>query len=160
MTAHGVSIQDCWAVIDRPYSRSLYGLLLLLLFGCQPRVNPNPTFSTDIAPIIFKNCSPCHRPGEVGPFPLLTYEDVLKKAKTVAAVTQSRYMPPWPADPSYSRFAGERVLSEADIQLIKSWVEHGSPAGDPAKLPPQPQFNATSKPGAPDLVVKMLEPIR
>src|SRR5204862_4558936 len=98
----------------------------VLMGGCS-----RPTFTADIAPIVFKNCAPCHRPGEAGPVPLLTYEDVLKKAKTVAAVTQSRYMPPWPADPSYSRFAGERVLSEADIQLIKSWVEHGSPAGDP-----------------------------
>ena len=160
MTAHGVSIQDCWAVIDRPYSRSLYGLLLLLLFGCQPRVNPNPTFSTDIAPIIFKNCSPCHRPGEVGPFPLLSYEDVLKKAKTIAAVTKSRYMPPWPADPSYSHFLGERVLTDKEIQLITSWVENGRPQGDPAKLPPPPQFPKESAFGTPDLVVRMREPVR
>jgi hypothetical protein len=135
---------------------------LFLAASCSRpnRIKENPTFSEDIAPIIFKNCAPCHRQGEVGPFPLLTYEDVVKKAKTIAAVTQSRYMPPWPADPSYSHFAGERVLNEEDIQLIKSWVEHGSPAGDQAKLPPQPQFNTTSKLGPPDLVVKMLEPVR
>src|SRR5438552_10616312 len=140
MTAHGVSIQDCWAVIDRPYSRSLYGLLLLLLFGCQPRINPYPTFSTDIAPIIFKNCAPCHRPGEVGPFPLLTYEDVAKHAKDIARVTQARYMPPWPADPSYSHFIGERVLKASDIETIQRRVVDGAPAGDPAKLPPPPEF--------------------
>src|SRR5215831_14549615 len=118
-------------------------LSFLLLGSSCSRPNQrkeNPTFSEDIAPIIFKNCAPCHRPGEVGPFPLLTYEDVSKKAKTIAVVTQARYMPPWPADPSYSHFTGERVLSDAEIQLIKSWVEHGSPDGDPARMPPLPQF--------------------
>src|SRR5437762_10508241 len=95
----------------------------VFLQSCN-RANPikkNPTFSEDIAPIIFKNCAPCHRPGEAGPFPLLSYEDVLKKAKTIAAVTKSRFMPPWPADPSYSHFLGERVLSDEQIQLIAAW---------------------------------------
>src|SRR5206468_4255411 len=125
----------------------------VLMGGCS-----RPTFTADIAPIVFKNCAPCHRPGEVGPFPLLTYQDVLKKAKTIAAVTQARYMPPWPADPSYSHFAGERVLSSDQIQMIKSWVENGSPEGDASKLPPQPEFPKGSTYGKPDLVVKMLEP--
>src|SRR5215813_1233591 len=109
-------------------------VVLLIAQGCKPaaRIKENPTFAEDIASIIFKNCAPCHRPGEAGPFPLLTYEDVKKKAKTIAAVTKSRYMPPWPADPSYSHFIGERVLSDKDIQLITSWVESGKPQGDPA----------------------------
>jgi hypothetical protein len=128
--------------------------------ACQSHsINPNPTFNRDIAPIVFKNCAPCHRPGQVGPFPLLTYEDVLKKAKTVAAVTKARYMPPWPADPSYSHFLGERVLTEDEIQLIQNWAVNGSPAGDPATAPPQPQFPKGSAYGKPDLVVKMREPV-
>src|SRR2546422_10758334 len=86
---------------------------LLAIASC----NRTPTFSEDIAPIIFKNCAPCHRPGEAGPFSLLTYEDVLKKAKTIAAVTQARYMPPWAADPSYSPFIGERVLRDDQIPM-------------------------------------------
>src|SRR5882672_6107408 len=104
----------------------------LLLASCQ---RP-PTFNREIAPIVFKNCAPCHRPGEAGPFPLLNYEDVVKKAKTIAAVTQGRYMPPWPADPSYSHFIGERVLRDDEIQAIKRWVENGTPEGDPANRPP------------------------
>ena len=129
--------------------------------ACQSHsVNPNPTFNQDIAPIVFKNCAPCHRPGEAGPFPLLTYQDVLKKAKTIAAVTKARYMPPWPADPSYSHFLGERVLTEDEIQLIQNWVAKGSSAGDPATAPPQPQFPKGSAYGKPDLVVKMREPVR
>jgi hypothetical protein len=137
-------------------------VFLLMAQGCKPaaRIKENPTFAEDIASIIFKNCAPCHRPGEAGPFPLLTYEDVKKKAKTIAAVTKARYMPPWPADPAYSHFAGERVLSGDEIQLIQNWVTNGSPAGDPARLPPQPQFAKESAYGKPDLVVKMHEPLR
>src|SRR5213593_3664272 len=107
--------------------------LLCFITGC----NRTPTFSQDIAPVIFKNCAPCHRPGEAGPFPLLTYRDVAKKAKTIVAVTQARYMPPWPADPAYSHFIGERVLKDEEIQMIKTWEANGAPEGDPAKLPSQ-----------------------
>jgi hypothetical protein len=135
--------------------------VFLLLLGCQSHApKANPTFTEDIAPIVFKNCAPCHRPGEVGPFPLLTYDDVLKKAKTIAAVTKARYMPPWPADPSYSRFIGERVLASEEIDVIQRWVANGSPAGDPGRLPPLPQFANGSALGPPDLVVKMREPLR
>src|SRR5262245_4327878 len=111
-------------------SRIISALGFVLLVGCQSQsVKPNPTFNEDIAPIVFKNCVPCHRPGQVGPFPLLTYEDVSKRAETIADVTQSRYMPPWPADPSYMHFLGERVLTDQEIQLIASWVKTGTPAG-------------------------------
>jgi hypothetical protein len=144
--------------------RKVFGVVLpglALLASCSQAnsIKENPTFNQDIAPIIYKNCAPCHRPGEAGPFPLLTYDDVLKKAKTVAAVTKARYMPPWPADPSYSHFLGERVLTDDEIQLIQNWVAKGSPAGDPATAPPQPQFKRSTY-GTPDLVVKMREPIR
>ena len=135
--------------------------IVFLLLGCQSQSpKANPTFAEDIAPIVFKNCAPCHRPGEVGPFPLLTYDDVLKKAKTIAAVTKARYMPPWPADPSFSHFIGERVLKSEEIDSIQRWVANGSPAGDPAKLPPPPQFPNGSAYGQPDLVVRMREPLR
>jgi mono/diheme cytochrome c family protein len=129
---------------------------VVFLAGCQR----TPTFNQEIAPIVFKNCAPCHRPGEAGPFPLLTYEDVVKKAKTIEAVTQDRYMPPWPADPAYSHFLSERVLRNEDIQTIKRWVENGMPEGDPAKRPSPPEFHQDSNYGKPDLVVKMKEPLR
>src|SRR4029078_6694096 len=118
--------------------RKLLGVVVLPVFLLSASCNrsnhskQNPTFSDDIAPIVFKHCAPCHRPGEAGPFPLLTYEDVVKKAKTIAAVTQDRYMPPWPADACYSHFLGERVLRPEDIQTIKRWVESGTPEGDPS----------------------------
>jgi copper type II ascorbate-dependent monooxygenase-like protein len=138
-------------------------IFLSLLFfseSChhQNEIKKNPTFSEDIAPVIFKNCSPCHHPGEAGPFSLLTYQDVLKKAKTVMLVTQARYMPPWPADASYTHFTGERVLTDDEIEIIKRWVENDCPPGDPARLPAQPVFPEGSMSGKPDLVVKMREP--
>src|SRR3989442_8855712 len=133
----------------------------ILFASCHAseRVKPNPTFTEDVAPIIFKNCAPCHRPGEAGPFPLLTYEDILKKAGRIAEVTQARYMPPWPADPSYSHFIGERVLKDREIETIKRWVENGSPEGDPRKLPQQPSFPKGSSYGKPDLGLKMRKPL-
>jgi hypothetical protein len=137
----------------------LPGLLLFASCNGPTQIKQTPTFSEDIAPIVFKNCAPCHRPGEAGPFSLLSYEDVAKKAKTIAAVTQARYMPPWPADPSYSHFLRERVLTDEQIALIKNWVAGGAPAGDLAKAPPVPQFAAGSNLGKPDLVVKMREPV-
>jgi hypothetical protein len=136
----------------------LPGLFFFTSCSRADRIKKNPTFSEDIAPIVFKNCAPCHRPGEAGPFPLLSYDDVKKKAKTIAAVTQARYMPPWPADPSYSHFLHERVLTDQQIALIKNWVATGGPAGDLAKAPPAPQFPKDSNLGKPDLVVKMREP--
>src|SRR5436190_20317930 len=82
------------------------------------------TWSEHIAPIVFKNCTPCHRPGESGPFSLLSYDDAIKKANKIKFVTQTRFMPPWPADREYSHFSGERGLSENEIELIKSWDDN------------------------------------
>ena len=141
--------------------KRFFVVFALIVQACKPaaRIKENPTFAEDIAPIIYKNCSPCHRPGEAGPFSLLSYDDVKKKAKTIAAVTQARYMPPWPADPSYAHFLRERVLTNEQISLIQNWVANGEPAGDLAKAPPSPQFPQSTF-GTPDLVVKMREPVR
>lgn len=89
-----------------------------------------PTFTSDIQPIIFQNCaSPCHHPGGVGPFSLLTYEDVAKRGKFIAKVTQSRYMPPFPADRQFQHYANERGLSDTQIETIQAWVQGGMVKG-------------------------------
>ena len=62
------------------------------------------TFNEHIGPIIHNRCASCHRPGQAGPFSLLAYEDVAKRAPLIRAVTQSRYMPPWHAEPGYGSF--------------------------------------------------------
>ena len=118
------------------------------------------TFNKDIAPIVFQYCSPCHRPGEAAPFSLLTYEDVRKHALQIVAVTERRFMPPWPPDPGYGDFAGDRRLSAEQLNLIAEWVKAGGPEGKPSDLPAQPKFIEGWQMGNPDLIVQMPKPYR
>jgi len=114
-----------------------------------------PTFAEQIAPIIFQNCSSCHRPGEVGPFPLLAYEDVQKRAKMIDRVVSRRIMPPWHPVEGHGEFADELALSAKEIDTIHAWVEAGAPEGDEKKTPPLPRFVEGWQLGEPDVVVKM-----
>src|SRR5947207_6234515 len=98
------------------------------------------TFTESIAPIIFNNCTSCHRPGEAAPFALMSYQDVKKRGALIAAVTQTRYMPPWHAAPGYGDFVDVHRLTDAQIASIKQWVDTGMPEGDPSKLPSVPKF--------------------
>lgn len=88
------------------------------------------TFVEHIAPIIHLNCTPCHKQGGGGPFELINYNQVAKRSKMIAFVTQSKYMPPWPADRSYSHFANERGLTSNEIALIQKWHKQGAIRGD------------------------------
>lgn len=123
-----------------------------------PALVQQPVFTRDIAPVIYKNCSPCHRPGESAPFDLLTYSDVRKHAKLIAEVTGDRYMPPWLPAHGVNAFAGERWLSDDKIELIGRWVEQGMPEGDASELPGMPQFVEGWQLREPDLVVTLPEP--
>jgi mono/diheme cytochrome c family protein len=113
------------------------------------------TFTENIAPIVYANCVTCHRAGEAAPFPLITYDDVKKHAKTIVKVTGSRYMPPWHAAHGFGEFADERRLTDEQIATIADWFDHGTPEGNPAKLPPLPKFADGWHLGTPDLIVKM-----
>ena len=118
-----------------------------------------PTFADDIAPLVVEHCAPCHRPGAVGPFPLLTYDDVRRRARQIAEVTASRFMPPWKPEPGFGGpFLGSRRLSDADVALFRRWADAGSPAGDLSRVPPQPDWPQGWRLGAPDVVVTMPEP--
>lgn len=117
-----------------------------------------PTFTQDVAPIIFRNCASCHRPGEVGPFPLLDYDDVRKRAKTIDRVVSQKLMPPWHPVEGHGEFRDELALSSGEIETISKWVEAGMPEGDPKKTPPLPDFVDGWQLGEPDAVVKMPEP--
>jgi tetratricopeptide (TPR) repeat protein len=116
------------------------------------------TFYQKIAPIIYQNCSPCHRPGESGPFPLLTYEDVKRRVSLIASVTKRRYMPPWLPEEGYGNFLETRRLTNAEIELIQEWVKQGAPAGNPATGPKPPKFSSEWQLGPPDLVVRASQP--
>lgn len=150
-----------------------FGLLAVLALGlaaCDrkptgaqayvPRAKGSVTFSKDIAPIIFNNCSECHRPGESAPFSLVAFDDVRKRAKQIVDVTQRRYMPPWLPDSSVVHFVGERRLTDDQLGLIKQWAEEDAPEGDPKDLPQLPKWNAKWPLGEPDLVVKPTVPFR
>ena len=122
----------------------------------QPRL----TFTKDIAPIVWSRCATCHRPGEIGPFSLLTYDDVKRRATQVAEVTKRRVMPPWKPAPGRGVFQNERRLTDRELQLLQDWIAGGAAEGDASDLPPPPQWNARDgwQLGTPDLVVSMAEP--
>src|ERR1700693_3334651 len=113
------------------------------------------TFSENIAPIVYGNCVTCHRPGGVGPFPLISYDDVRKRGALIVTVTKARYMPPWHAAHDYGEFADERRLTDQQISTIAEWVQQGMPQGDPGKRPKLPQFAEGWHLGKPDLILEM-----
>ena len=116
------------------------------------------TFNKDIAPIVFRQCASCHRPGEVAPFPLLSYRDVSKRAGQIREVVEKRIMPPWKAETDFGHFADERRLGDEQVATIARWARQGAPEGDPADLPAAPAFAAGWQLGEPDRVVTMAEP--
>ena len=116
-----------------------------------------PTFNKDVAPILWKNCAGCHRPGEVGPFPLLTYNDAAKRADFLQELTGSRRMPPWKPEPGFGTFHDARTLSEAEIKTIADWSEAGAPEGDSRDKGSPPRFPEGWQLGTPDLVLKPSE---
>jgi hypothetical protein len=134
-------------------ARCLRWLALVALVS--PIRSESLTYNRDIAPLVASYCAPCHRPGESGPFPLLTYEDVSKRAGQIAQVTHSRYMPPWLPEHGYGDFAGELRLTDRQIQTIADWVAQGAPRGEgePANAPA-----AASPLGKPDLVIQAERP--
>jgi mono/diheme cytochrome c family protein len=115
---------------------------------------PAATFDKDIAPILYKNCAVCHRPGEVAPFSLLTYEDVAKRARQITRVTGERIMPPWKAEAGFGEFANDRHLTTQEIALIQDWAESGAPEGSSADLPSTPKFADGWTLGEPDVVLE------
>lgn len=134
----------------------------IVVWAAAARAAPaeNITFYKQIAPIVYASCAPCHRPGESGPFPLLTYDNVRKHAAQIAAVTQKRYMPPWLPDAGHGEFQDNRSLTDAQIRAIGEWAREGAPAGSPADAPPMPKFVAGWQLGAPDLVLNAAAPYR
>jgi hypothetical protein len=116
-----------------------------------------PTFSRDIAPLVYRKCAPCHRPGESGPFSLLSYADVSGRAAQIGRVTASHYMPPWKPVPGHAEYANDRSLASQEIDLIRRWVAASAPPGDLASVPQPPSWPRGWQLGEPDLVVRMPE---
>lgn len=138
--------------------RILFFIGMICLGPWSKITGQTPTFHADIAPIIYQNCTQCHREGEIGPMPFTTYEEVSEFSAFISYVTATKYMPPWTPDPDYSTLRGERFLTEDQIQLLSDWHEAGAPEGDPADNPGLPDFPVGSQIGEPDLVLTMPEP--
>ncbi len=128
------------------------------LHGAPKEKESALNFSEHIAPIIFNNCTTCHRKGEGTPFAFVSYKDVRKRGRLIAKVTESRFMPPWHAESAHYKFEGERRLTDKQIGMIGKWVANGMAEGDPKKLPQLPEYTPGWQLGEPDLVVKMTEP--
>jgi Flp pilus assembly protein TadD/mono/diheme cytochrome c family protein len=116
------------------------------------------TWSHQIAPLVYNNCTTCHHPGGAGPFSLLSYEDARRWGAQMAAVTASRYMPPWLPEQGYGDFADERRLTKEEIALIAKWVQTGMPQGDASVAPPAPKYSKDWQYGTPDLILTVERP--
>jgi hypothetical protein len=114
-----------------------------------------PTFSKQVAPIIYRNCASCHRPGEMAPMSLLTYQEARPWAKAIAEEVKDGHMPPWHADAPRGTFLGERRLSDDDKSTLLKWALNGAPEGDPKELPSPPSFSDGWLVGTPDAVFEM-----
>lgn len=133
---------------------ALSSLFALAGFGghAQPSTD-KPTFTKDIAPILYKRCVSCHSESRVAPFSLIGYENARKHADTMAAVTQIGYMPPWKAKRGYGEFRDVPVLSDREKKLISDWAAAGAPEGDPSAAPEPPKITPGWRLGTPDLII-------
>lgn len=131
----------------------LLAVIALWLQACENtnRMPDKVTFTEHVAPILYKNCTICHRPNGGAHFDLITYDQAKVYGPSLAYVVRERIMPPWPADPHYSEFAGQRVLSEHDIRIIEKWVQDGAIEGPADKLPVLPAYPNGSTIGTPDV---------
>jgi hypothetical protein len=117
-----------------------------------------PTFNREVVRIFQQNCQSCHHPGDIAPFSLMTYADAFPYRMQIKLKTQSKEMPPWKATDGCGDFEAARVLSAADIETIKQWVDAGAPEGAKTDLPPQLQFTSNWTLGTPDMVLSNPEP--
>src|SRR5271156_2267623 len=132
--------------MNRISAKIVSGLICAFLFlqfytACNNKdaIPDTVTFTEHVAPILYNNCCICHRPGGSAHFSLVTYEDARRNAGASAYVTKERIMPPWPADPHYTEFVGQRLLSDRDIKILDKWASEGAPEGPKDKLPALPK---------------------
>ena len=135
------------------------GLALAGFAALQPTAiadaKAKPTFTEDIAPIIYNNCTECHRAGQAAPFTLKSYNDVKKRARLITKVTEDHYMPPWHPVEGHGKFVDERRLTADELATLKNWHKTGMAEGPADKLPEPPKFASDWLLGKPDLIVKM-----
>ncbi len=136
------------------------GAMLLVFFSARtPQTTAgSPTFTKDVAPILYKHCASCHRPGDIAPMSLLTYEQARPWAKAIREQVASGQMPPWHAAESHGTFSNDRRLSEQEKATLIAWVGSGALKGEAKDLPPAPKFADGWEIGTPDAVISMPKP--
>ena len=128
----------------------------VLAWSSSAAARQTPTFTKDVAPILYKNCSQCHRPNEVAPMPLMTYDQVRPWARSIKSKVLKKEMPPWGVGRSTLKFSNDRQMTDQDIATIAKWVDAGAPKGSDADLPAPPSYPGGWKFNSePDVVVKM-----
>jgi hypothetical protein len=136
---------------------SLLAVLGTLVIASAASAADAPTFYKDVLPILQANCQNCHRPGEVAPMSLLTYEQARPWARAIKNAVVSKKMPPWFAEPGYAHLSNERRLVEREIATLSAWADGGAPAGDPSTAPPALKFESGWN-LTPDVVIEMPKP--
>lgn len=153
-----VETRTIWTTMTKQYVFLLaLACLVPTTIAAQSNASAKRTvnFSEHVAPIVFKNCTSCHRPGEGAPFSLTNYKETRKKGRMIAKVTRKRFMPPWHPVKGHGNFKGTMRLSDKQIRTLAAWVKAGMPEGNPAKLKPMPKFTKGWQLGTPNLIVKM-----
>lgn len=130
--------------------RVLFGALLV-----TPLAAETPTFSRDVAPILYQHCATCHHAGDIAPMALMTYADARPWAASIKDAVLSRKMPPWKADPQTGKWSNDPSLSATETATIKAWVDGGKPEGDLKGLPAPPVFEEGWRVGKPDVVISI-----
>lgn len=146
--------------------RTAFGSAALLLAitisitapAAQQAAATAPTYSRDVAPILYKHCTECHRPGEMAPMSLMTYADVRPYAKAMRDEVNAGRMPPWHADPAHGRFRNARGLTANEREILTRWANAGAPEGNPADAPKLPVYAEGWRIGKPDAVFTMSKP--
>lgn len=124
--------------------KKIFTLIIFLSVASGKLFSQTPDWSTSIATILYNNCTNCHHAGGIAPFALMTFADAVDNGFQVQADVNASKMPPWPADPNFSHFAYERVLSDYELGAINDWVDGGMPSGDLSLAPPMPDYSLTT----------------
>ena len=133
---------------------STLSVAVFALCAIGTAATPPVTFHKDVLPILQNRCQECHRTGEIGPMPLLTYQEARPWAKSIRQAVITRKMPPWFADPHYGKFSNDRSLTQAEIDTLAAWVDAGAPEGNSQEAPAPRAFADGWTQGKPDLVVE------
>lgn len=129
------------------------------VIGRRSKVEPHGdiTWSSHVAGIFFRRCAECHRDGEIAPFSLTSYQDVMGWEATIAEVVDEGRMPPWNANPEIGHFKNDARLSEDEKRTIREWIRNGCPEGNPSEVPPLPSFTAGWRMPEPDQIIHVSE---